>query len=56
MGCSGTRGESNNCQDSEQHLHWEWSGMSWKSGTLGEDPPFWGAWPKTNDTRRQYTR
>lgn len=46
MGCSGTSGESSNCRTSEQHLHFEWSGLKWKPGEYGELPPFWAKWPK----------
>ena len=46
MGCSGTSGESNNCRNSEQHLHFEWSGLRWKPGEYGELPPFWAKWPQ----------
>lgn len=44
VGCSGTSGESNNCKASEQHLHFEWSGLKWKSGDYGQLPPFFTAW------------
>ena len=46
MGCSGTSGESSNCRTSEQHLHFEWSGLTWSSGEYGQLPPFWAKWPK----------
>lgn len=44
VGCSGTTGEKNNCKKSEQHLHFEWSGLKWKSGQYGEIPPYFAAW------------
>lgn len=44
VGCSGTTGEKNACKKSEQHLHFEWSGLKWKSGQYGEIPPYFAAW------------
>jgi hypothetical protein len=43
-GCSGTSGESNTCRSSESHLHFEWSGLRWKPGEHGQNPPRFRQW------------
>lgn len=44
VGCSGTSAESNGCRSLEAHLHFEWSGLHWRQGEAGEDPPHFDLW------------